>query len=124
VALGRARRLEVRIMRKTYRIANWRDWDKRVDACVRDFQAEFGRAPNLLAASPVMLRRINLAANRAHVGKRSGKSADPAAYVELRGFVGTSYSLLFIEETDVPEGSFSLVYAYASDADMDRAASL
>lgn len=111
-------------MRKTYRIANWRDWDKKVDACVREFQAEFGRAPNLLTASPVMLRRINLAANRAHVGKRSGESADPSTYVELKGFVGSSYSLIFIEETDVPEGSFSLVYAYASDEDMELAASV
>lgn len=111
-------------MRKTYKIANWRAWDKQVDACVRDFQAEFGRAPNLLAASPVMLRRMNLAANRAHVGKRSGEAADPSAYVELRGFVGPSYSLIFIEESDVPEGSFSLVYAYASDEDMELAATV
>ena len=111
-------------MRKTYRIANWRDWDKQVDACARDFKAEYGRAPNLLAASPVMLRRINLAANREHVVKRSGEAADPSSYVELQGFVGTGYSLIFVEEDDVPERSFSLVYAFASDEDMELAASV
>ena len=111
-------------MRKTYRIANWRDWDKQVDACARDFQAEYRRAPNLLAASQVMLRRFNLAANRAHVGKRSGEAADPSAYIELQGFVGTDYSLLLVEEDDVPERSFSLVYAFASDEDMELAASV
>jgi len=106
-------------MRKTYRLTGWRGWDKQVDACARDFAQEFGVAPNLLVASPVFLRRVNVAANRAHVGNGQGEAPAENEYVELKGFVGDDYQLLFIEEDEVPETSFALIYAFGKDDDED-----
>ena len=57
-------------MRKTYRLRNWRGWDRHIDSCARDFLAEFGVAPNLLVANAVTLRRFNLAADKGHVGNK------------------------------------------------------
>ena len=111
-------------MRKTYRLTGWRGWDKQVDACVRDFAQEFGVAPNLLVASPVFLRRVNVAANRAKVGNTKGEAPDASEYVELRGFVGEDYELLFVEEDEVPEKSFALIYAFGKDEETEVVATV
>ena len=102
-------------MRKTYRLQSWRGWDRRVDKCARDFLAEFGVAPNLLVANGVTLRRINVAADKNRVNNASGEAPD--GYVELKGFAGDDYSLLFVEEAEVPENSFALIHAFGADDD-------
>jgi hypothetical protein len=110
-------------MRKTYRLRSWKGWDKHVDACAREFLAEFGVAPNVLVASPVTLRRINVAADKAHLGNKHGEVPDSGAYVQIGGFAGDDYQLMFIEEDDVPENSFSLIHAFNSQEELEAAAS-
>lgn len=102
-------------MRKTYRLRSWKGWDKHVDAAARDFAAEFGVAPNLLVASPVTLRRINVAADKARVGNRQGQAPEAGVYVKLEGFTTDDYELVFIEEDEVPENSFALIHAFGSE---------
>jgi len=109
-------------MRKTYRLQTWRGWDKRIDACARDFEAEFGVTPNLLVANGVTLRRINVAADKARVGNASGE--EPTGYVELRGFAAGDYELLFVEEDEVPENSFALIHAFGADEDAEFVATV
>jgi hypothetical protein len=110
-------------MRKTYRLRNWRGWDRHIDSCARDFLAEFGVAPNLLVANGVTLRRFNLAADKGHVGNKKGETPDAHTYVELQGFAAADYSLLFIEEDEVPENSFALIHAIGEE-DSERAATV
>lgn len=102
-------------MRKTYRLRTWRGWDRHIDACARDFQAEFGVTPNLLVANGVTLRRFNLAADKGRVGNQKGDTPAPTSYVELKGFSASDYSLLFIEEDEVPENSFALIHALGDE---------
>ena len=102
-------------MRKTYRLRTWRGWDKHIDACARDFEAEFGVAPNLLVANGVTLRRFNLAADKNHVGNEKGEAPEPTSYVELKGFAAENYELVFIEEDEVPENSFALIRAFGDE---------
>ena len=109
-------------MRKTYRLQGWRGWDRRIDACARDFTAEFGVAPNLLVANSATLRRMNVAADKAKVGNKAGNSAE--GYVELRGFAAEDYELLFIEEDEVPENSFALIHAFGADEDAEFVATV
>src|SRR3954462_8925926 len=106
-------------MRKTYRLQTWRGWDRRIDACARDFEAEFGVAPNLLVANGVTLRRINVAADKARIGNSQGAAPEPTAYVELKGFAAGDYELLFVEEDEVPENSFALIHAFSADEDTE-----
>jgi hypothetical protein len=110
-------------MRKTYRLGTWRGWDRHIDACVRDFEAEFGVVPNLLVANAATLRRINVAADKARVGNELGEQPAPMSYVELKGFDAGDYELLFIREDEVPENSFALIHAF-SDEDTELVASL
>lgn len=109
-------------MRKTYRLQGWRGWDRRIDACARDFQAEFGVTPNLLVANGVTLRRMNVAADKARVGNAAGDAAE--GYVELRGFSAENYELLFVEEDEVPENSFALIHAFGADEDTEFVATV
>ena len=102
-------------MRKTYRLRTWRGWDRHIDSCARDFQAEFGVTPNLLVANGVTLRRFNLAADTGRVGNERGDVPAPTSYVELKGFSAADYSLLFIEEDEVPENSFALIHALGDE---------
>ena len=102
-------------MRKTYRLSRWRGWDRHIDACAREFAAEFGMAPNLLVANSVTLRRMNLAADRARVGNERGDTPEPLTYVELKGFATADYELLFVEEDEVPENSFALIHAWGQE---------
>ena len=102
-------------MRKTYRLRTWRGWDRHIDACARDFQAEFGVTPNLLVANRVTLRRFNLAADKGHLGNQKGEAPAPTSYVEVKGFAAANYSLLFIEEDEVPENSFALIHALGDE---------
>lgn len=102
-------------MRKTYRLRTWRGWDRHIDSCARDFLAEFGVAPNLLVANGVTLRRFNLAADKGHVGNKKGEKPDATTYVELKGFAAADYSLLFIEEDEVPENAFALIHAIGDE---------
>ena len=114
-------------MRKTYRLRSWRGWDKHVDACARDFEAEFGVVPNLLVANSVTLRRINLAADKNRIGNQAGETPEPTSYVELKGFAADDYALLFVEESEVPENSFALIHAFGGDGDgeeVERVATL
>lgn len=104
-------------MRKTYRLRTWKDWDKHIDAAARDFEAEFGVAPNLLVASNVTLRRINVAADKKRVGNAKGE-APTHGYVELKGFLAQDYELVFIEEDEVPENSFALIHAFSDEAEL------
>ncbi len=99
-------------MRKTYRLSSWKGWDRHVDRCAREFAAEFGVMPNLLVASPVTLRRINVAADKGHVG--NGRGQRPTSYVQLRGFATAEFALTFVQEDGVAENSFALIRAYAS----------
>ncbi|HEY4223491.1 MAG TPA: hypothetical protein VGO62_19170 [Myxococcota bacterium] len=101
-------------MRKTYRLQSWRGWDRRIDACAREFLAEFGVAPNLLVANGVTLRRINVAADKARLGNAKGEPAPASEYVELRGFAAEDYELVFLEEDEVPENSFALIHAFGA----------
>lgn len=110
-------------MRKTYRLRTWRGWDRHIDACARDFEAEFGVTPNLLVANGTTLRRINVAADKARVGNDRGEMPEPLSYVELAGFAAEDYELLFIEEDEVPENSFALIHAVSGD-ELERAASV
>lgn len=110
-------------MRKTYRLRTWRGWDRQIDTCARDFLAEFGVTPNVLLANEAMLRRMNVVADKAHVGNELGGSPEPASYVELKGFAGPDYELLFIEQSEVPENSFDLIHAF-SEEDTEVVASL
>lgn len=102
-------------MRKTYRLQTWRGWDRRIDACAKDFEAEFGVAPNLLVANGVTLRRINVAADKKRVNNKNGDA--PEGYVELKGFATEDYSLLFVEEEEVAENSFALIHAFGAEDD-------
>jgi len=102
-------------MRKTYRLQSWRGWDRRIDACAKDFAAEFGVTPNLLVANGVTLRRINVAADKARINNSQGDAPEPTAYVELKGFATGDYELLFVEEDEVPENSFALIHAFGAD---------
>jgi hypothetical protein len=104
-------------------LRTWRGWDRHIDACARDFEAEFGVVPNLLVANGVTLRRFNLAADKAHVNHTRGRAPQPMEYVELKGFAAGDYELLFIEEEEVPENSFALVHAFGED-DAERAATM
>ena len=110
-------------MRKTYRLQSWRGWDRRIDACAKDFVQEFGVAPNLLVANGVTLRRINVAADKARVGNAQGE-APATAYVELKGFAAGDYELLFVEEDEVPENSFALIHAFGADDDAEFVATV
>ena len=109
-------------MRKTYRLRSWKGWDKHVDQAARDFEAEFGVTPNLLVASPVTLRRINVAADKARVGNGKGKAPEAGRYVELRGFTPADYEIVFIEEDEVPENSFAIIHAFGSEEEAEQVA--
>lgn len=112
-------------MRKTYRLRTWRGWDRHIDACAHDFAAEFGVTPNLLVANGVTLRRMNLAADKARVANgKTGDTPAPLSYVELKGFAADDYSLVFIEEDEVPENSFALIHAFGADEDGEVVATL
>ena len=109
-------------MRKTYRLRTWRGWDRRIDACARDFEAEFGVTPNLLVANGVTLRRINVAADKNRVGSTS--KGQPTGYVELTAFAAEDYELFFVEEDEVPENSFALIHAFGADEDTEITATV
>ncbi len=109
-------------MRKTYRLQTWRGWDRRIDACARDFEAEFGVTPNLLVANNATLRRMNVAADKARVGNDKGE--EPTGYVELKGFATSDYELLFVQEDEVPENSFALIHAFGIDEDAELVATV
>lgn len=111
-------------MRRTYQLRTWRGWDRHLDACVRDFSAEFGTRPNLLVASGATLRRLNVAANHARVSAARGRrAADRRAYLELAGIAAEDCELLFVEEAEVPDNSFALIHALADD-ELEQAAML
>jgi hypothetical protein len=94
-------------MRMDCTITNWKSWDRFLDRCVQDFRKEFGASPDLLVANKVTFRRLNVAANKAHVRGKNGKA--PESYVELKGFAGKDYSLHFAEEDDVLDNGFALI---------------
>ena len=110
-------------MQKSYRLRTWKGWDRAIDRCARAFAAEFGVTPNLLLASPVTLRRMNVAADKSHVGHESGGTRpNPLEYVELKGFAANGYALTFIAEDDIADNTFALVHA--ADDETELVASL
>jgi hypothetical protein len=94
-------------MRTECLFTSWRNWGTCVDRWVQEFHKLHGVYPDLLAANQVTFRRLNMAADKAHVRDKSGQS--PAAYAELKGFAGKNYSLHFVEEADIPDNEFSLI---------------
>lgn len=98
------------IPRKTYRIGSWRTWDQAIDASVRDFESRFGVTPNVLLASTVTFNRINMAADKSHVGNAAGEDPPAHAYVDITGFAGHDYVLGFAVSERVQEKRFALLY--------------
>lgn len=98
-------------MVKTYTLSSWRGWDRFVDTCAKAFAAEFGVLPNLLAASPATLRRMNLAANKKNVGNLKGDTPLATDYVELKKFAGKDYQLWLVTENELTDNSFDLIFA-------------
>lgn len=98
------------IPRKTYQIGTWRTWDKAIDRCVRDFEARFGVVPNVLLANNVTFQRINMAADKSHVGNAAGDDAPEHEYVDITGFAGPDYVVAFAVNERLADRKFALLY--------------
>ncbi|MBX3246061.1 MAG: hypothetical protein KF901_02635 [Myxococcales bacterium] len=103
------------VLRRTYRIGRWSAWDDQVNGFANDFCATFGTYPNLLQASDVTFRRIDMAARKENVYSPAGEPAEEGAYTPLGEFVRPHYALTFVVEPSLDDGQVVLFY----DADPD-----
>jgi hypothetical protein len=98
------------IPRKTYAIGSWRRWALDIDKCVRDFEDRFGVTPNVLLANNVTFQRINMAADKSHVGNAAGDDAPEHQYVDITGFAGADYVVAFAVSERLADRKFALMY--------------
>jgi hypothetical protein len=110
------------ILRKTYNITDWKNWDRQLDSSAKEFYELTGKWPNILLANDPTLGRIDFLANQARENIfREGPTemkVDPKdnnEWRELCGFQGPSYAIGFCIDPHLANGAFSLIY----DADPD-----
>jgi hypothetical protein len=97
------------VIREEYVLTSWRRWAPLVADAVRRFAARHG-PPDLLILSPVMHRRMSVAASR-----------DAGRYAPLRG-VGTVDGVLpVVVEDDAEDGVFALVKVESEPSDLRAA---
>lgn len=99
-------------IRRSYRIRSWIDWADEINAFVEDFRERYIVAPNIMLASSVTYRRIDLAAHRDRDRIRDSEGEDPAdgEYAPLGWFVGDEYELELAIDDDLPERYVDLIY--------------
>lgn len=103
------------IIRRTYVIQTWRNWDHEVNGFAVDFRNRFGMFPNVLLANEVTFNRVDMAAAKENIVGDEGQHPGEAEYVSLEGFNGQGYSLTFALDEKLPDLHVSLIY----DADPD-----
>lgn len=108
------------IVRKTYKIQNWSDWDKTIFEAAEHFKSLSGIYPNILLASQNTHMRMDMAANNLKknpsTGSIKGPNGDAAeGFTSIGGFAAGELELDFCIKNDIPRDSFILVY----DSDPD-----
>jgi hypothetical protein len=98
------------IIRRSYRIERWAEWDHELHAFVQDFRRHFRVAPNLLLASEVTFARIDMAAAKRNIESDEGELAAEGEYTPLSAFVGEDYELEFAVATDLADRHVSLLH--------------
>jgi hypothetical protein len=86
------------MIREEYGLTSWRKWSALVADAVRRFTARHG-APDLIALSPAMHRRMSVA------------TCAGGRYAPLRGLGTAGGVVLVVVEDDAADGAFALVRA-------------
>ena len=98
------------ILRRTYSITKWVDWDDEIHGAVQEFRERFSLAPNILLTSEVTFARIDMAAKKEKLRGPNGEPAPEGEYTPISLFTGPDYDLgLFVDDA-LPTGRFSLLW--------------
>jgi hypothetical protein len=94
-------------------------WDHELNTAAKKFKKQNGFWPNIMQASDITYRKIELVAN-SKPQKIKGDGSDgmpliPSHFVELAGFQGEGYSLEMCNDEELKELEFRLIY----DSDPD-----
>ena len=98
------------ILRKTYSITSWKDWDHEINSFVADFRERFSIAPNMLLANRATFTHIDMIANKKNMSDCNGNRPEDCEYTDLGSFAGPDYSLDFAYDEKVPDSRVSLIY--------------
>lgn len=98
------------ILRRTYTITRWADWDDEIHAAAEDFHTRFSVWPNILLASEVTQNRIDMAGKKDKLRGPNGETAPEHEYTPIGGFIGPEYELDFFIDDKLAAGSYSLLY--------------
>ena len=112
--------LEKAVQRESgYRFENMPKWAEELNSACTSFHNQHGYWPNIILASTITYKRIDLVANTKQGNIKGDGSAGmpiiPDGFVSLSGFQGENYSLDMCVDENLPELSFKLVY----DSDPD-----
>lgn len=88
----------------------WRHWDRTIHETIVEFIAEYGVAPNILVASTVTHRRMDMAADRANLRGPNGETPKEGDYAPLSGFCGPGYSLEMYVDDELEDGWIAIVW--------------
>jgi hypothetical protein len=102
------------IRKKTFRIANWKTWDDKVDLAVAVFREKFACFPEIFVASSATHFRIDTVARTLKLEKFqdpvTGLSPETPPDSGIGEFCGADYTLEFCIDEGIPDGLFVLVY--------------
>ena len=104
------------ILRKTYNMTDWKNWDHQLDSSAKEFFTITGQWPNILLANDPTLGRIDFLANQAReniVCKPASEKIDDQdtdVWREIYGFQGKSYSIEFCIDSSLENETFSLIF--------------
>lgn len=112
------------ILRKTFLITDWTQWDHQIDSATKEFIALTQKTPNILLANDPTLDRIEFMANQKRQNlrrdeplKNEDEPSDPNHWRPLGGFQGDGYSLGFCVDTQLNFEKFSLIFDSDPDGD-------
>jgi hypothetical protein len=111
----------VPVPENTYPLDHWLSWPDEVHMFVQDYVSRHEAFPNALVASSATLRRMDMAADRAHVHSQDGGDPDAHAYTVLGGIRAHDYELTFLINDEVPDRHvWLLVDGTDGDGDGER----
>lgn len=112
------------ILRKTYNMTDWKNWDHQLDSSAKDFFAITGQWPNILLANDPTLGRIDFLANQARENivctqpsEKEIGDEETNEWRKLYGFQGKSYSIEFCIDSSLANEAFSLIFDSDPDGD-------
>lgn len=105
------------VLRKTYKLKRWSQWDDEIHQAVQDFHGRFDLYPNILLANQVTLQRIDMASKNEHKRDNTGNAPEEDAHASITSFTGAGYEFFFALEEKLADKAFVLIYDSEPDGD-------